>query len=59
MVKRMSPHLNMLYRAGLDRKRSEGIQIFYATADEQIDQIGQATCNRVLAQRPMPRKKDR
>ena len=55
----MSQHLNMLYRAGLVRKRREGVQIFYATADEHIVQICQAMCNRVLAQRPTYRNKDR
>jgi DNA-binding transcriptional ArsR family regulator len=55
----MSQHLNMLYRAGLVRKRREGVQIFYATADEHIVQICQAMCNRVLAQRPTSRNKDR
>jgi ArsR family transcriptional regulator len=55
----MSQHLNMLYRAGLVRKRREGVQIFYATADEHIVQICQAMCNRVLAQRPKPRNKER
>jgi ArsR family transcriptional regulator len=55
----MSQHLNMLYRAGLVRKRREGGQIFYATADEHIVQICQAMCNRVLAQRPTSRNKDR
>ncbi len=55
----MSQHLNLLYRAGLVRKRREGVQIFYATADEHIVQICQAMCNRVLAQRPTSRNKDR
>jgi ArsR family transcriptional regulator len=55
----MSQHLNMLYRAGLVRKRREGVQIFYATADEHIVQICQAMCNRVLAQRPKLRNKER
>jgi ArsR family transcriptional regulator len=55
----MSQHLNMLYRAGLVRTRREGVQIFYATADEHIVQICQAMCNRVLAQRPTSRNKDR
>jgi hypothetical protein len=43
----------------LVRKRREGVQIFYATADEHIVQICQAMCNRVLAQRPTSRNKDR
>jgi ArsR family transcriptional regulator len=55
----MSQHLNMLYRAGLVRKRREGVQIFYATTDEHIVQICQAMCNRVLAQRPKPHNKER
>jgi ArsR family transcriptional regulator len=55
----MSQHLNMLYRAGLVRKRREGVQIFYTTADEHIVQICQAMCNRVLAQRPKLRNKER
>ncbi len=53
----MSQHLNMLYRAGLVRKRREGVQIFYATADEHIVHICQAMCERVLAQQPTTRKK--
>jgi len=55
----ISQHLNMLYRAGLVRKRREGVQIFYATADEHIVQICQTMCDRVLARRPAPGMKDR
>ena len=55
----LSQHLNLLYRAGLVRKRREGVQIFYATADEHIVQICQTMCDRVLARRPARRMKDR
>ncbi len=43
----MSQHLNLLYRAGLVRKRRDGVQIFYAIADKHIVNICQAMCERV------------
>jgi DNA-binding transcriptional ArsR family regulator len=43
----MSQHLNLLYRAGVVCKRRDGVQIFYAIADEHIVNICQAMCERV------------
>ena len=45
----MSQHLNLLYRAGVVCKRRDGVQIFYAIADEHIVNICQAMCERVAS----------
>jgi DNA-binding transcriptional ArsR family regulator len=47
----VSQHLNLLYRAGLLRKRRDGVQIFYAIADDHVVRICQAMCEHVATRR--------
>ncbi len=43
----MSQHLNILYRAGLLRKRRQGTQVYYHIADESAVKVCRAVCTQV------------
>ena len=42
-----SRHLNMMYRAGVLRRRREGSQIFYSVTDSTLTEVCRAVCVRV------------
>jgi len=48
----MSQHLNTLYKAGVLRKRRDGVQIYYAIANEDVAAICRTVCVRVAANSP-------
>lgn len=44
-----SRHLNMMYQAGVVRRRREGSQVFYSVTDTTLTDVCRAVCVRVSA----------
>ncbi len=46
----VSRHLNMMYQAGVLRRRRDGPQVFYGVADSTLTDVCRAVCVRVSAE---------
>lgn len=46
----VSRHLNMMYQAGVLRRRREGSQVFYSVTDSTLTDVCRAVCVRVSAE---------
>lgn len=46
----VSRHLNMMYQAGVLRRRREGSQVFYCVTDSTLTDVCRAVCVRVSAE---------
>ncbi len=46
----VSRHLNMMYQAGVLRRRREGSQVFYSVTDSTLTDVCRAVCIRVSAE---------
>lgn len=45
----ISRHLGLMHRAGMVKRRRDGNQIFYCTADAEMPEVCQIVCERVIA----------
>ncbi len=46
----VSRHLNLMYQAGVLRRRKEGSQVFYGVTDSTLTDVCRAVCIRVSAE---------